>query len=558
MQVKETLAPLTSLRFVAAMMIVVGHAHVMFASTLAMLMPLGQGVSFFFVLSGFILGWNYPVLETWEARRGFWLARFARIWPLHLVTCLLWIALVFDFDRSAHFPGWEGLIQLATNLMLLQTWVPIHDWGLSFNGVSWSISVEFFFYALFPFLIVSWGKHWHRLVATQIMLAVVFVAIGAYFSLPAHEDAPGIGLLGLIKFNPLVRVFEFTIGIALSLLIRPVAAAGVPQRLAGTQWLLLELLALAGTTAALLAAGNFSGIGRALGVPSEYYFQVMGLAPLWALLIGLFALSRGPVARLLSLRLAVFLGESSFALYLSHAILIHYLEHYKVQFQSFAALGYIVFWVWALTLAALLFIGVEAPCRKCILLGSNQKNWIMALRKNFCAKEIGALLALVAMVGAMYFLRPSTIVQLGANDVNAFLQSSPEEVAMPQSASFDRRYGIIAIRSTHKTNAGTVEVRVLLEALQTMHVNDMLALHLNDRDGKMMPDHSDKRLDFGRAVIPRGAQWIQKFEVPLASFKCATSFGIAMFSASPPMVLYDGVGGERDWGGRRLILPFSR
>ncbi len=557
MQVKQRLDPLTSLRFVAAMMIVVGHAHTIFASKLAMLMPLGQGVSFFFVLSGFILAWNYPVLTDWAERRRFWLARFARIWPLHLVTCLLWIALIFDFDRAAHFPGREGLIQLAANLMLLQTWVPVHDWDLSFNGVSWSISVEFFFYALFPLLIVSWGKHWHRLLAVQVTVAVVFIAIGAYFSLPANEDSPGIGLLGLIKFNPLVRVLEFTIGIALSPLVRRVAAAGVPQRLAGTQWLALEILALAGTTVALLAAANFSGIGRALGVPTEYYFQVQGLAPLWALLIGIFALSRGPVARLLSLRLAVFLGEISFALYLSHAMLIHYLENYKAQFQSFTTLGYAVFWVWALTFAALLFIGVEAPCRKCILQGAKQKNWLVALSDHFRTKEIGALLALTVMVGAMYFLRPSTIVQLDTNEVEAFLQSLPEEVAVPKGASFDHRYGIVAVR-THETNAGTVEVRVLLQALQTMRVNDMLALHLNDRDGKMMPDHSDKRLDFGRAAIPSGTRWIQTFEVPNASLKRATSFGLAMFSASPPRILLDGANGERDWDGKRLILPLSR
>jgi peptidoglycan/LPS O-acetylase OafA/YrhL len=42
---------------------------------------LDQAVSFFFVLSGFILTYVYPKLETWEARGKFWLARFGRVWP---------------------------------------------------------------------------------------------------------------------------------------------------------------------------------------------------------------------------------------------------------------------------------------------------------------------------------------------------------------------------------------------------------------------------------------------------------------------------------------------
>ena len=47
---------------------------------------LGQGVSFFFVLSGFILTFVYPTLDTGREVRGFWLARFARIWPAYMAT----------------------------------------------------------------------------------------------------------------------------------------------------------------------------------------------------------------------------------------------------------------------------------------------------------------------------------------------------------------------------------------------------------------------------------------------------------------------------------------
>lgn len=142
----QKLDALTSLRFFAAAMIVVGHAHPLFGSLgFATAVPYPQGVSFFFVLSGFILAYNYPILEGRNALKGFLLARVARVWPLHAVMLLLWIALIFKFDRQSNFPGVEGLAKLVANVFLLQAWIPLRSWSLSFNEVAWSLSVEFFF-----------------------------------------------------------------------------------------------------------------------------------------------------------------------------------------------------------------------------------------------------------------------------------------------------------------------------------------------------------------------------------------------------------------------------
>lgn len=535
-------------------MIVIGHAHSVFPSKLAMLIPLNQGVSFFFVLSGFILTWNYPVLSDWGARRNFWLARVARIWPLHLVTCLLWIVLMFESgSRVVYLLEGGGLAKLIINLMLLQVWVPLHDWAVSFNGVSWSISAEFFFYAMFPLLIIYWARHWHYLLAGQAVVVTIFIAIGVYFSLPAANDYPGVGLFTIIYLNPLTRVLEFTIGIALCNYIRQAAANGI--KLTSSQWLVLELLVLIGITIALLAASRFYGsIAQTFSEPIAYYFAFQGVWLFWALLIGVFALSRGPVARLLSQRIFVFLGEISFALYLCHAMLIHYLEHYKEQIYPFATWGYVVFWLWALSFAALLYTGVEVPCRQFILQVVKQKNWTASMRTYFRTREIIALLMLTFMVGSMHFLRPSTILRLDENEVNAFLSDFPEEVVVLQGVSFAQRYGIIAVRS-RAIDANTQEVRVLLRALRSMHINDKLALHLNDSSGKMLRNF-DKLIDVGRLAIPSGTQWIQVFQVPRSAIKEATSMGLAMYNS--PKALFNGEGGERDWDGKRLILPLTR
>ena len=73
---------LTSLRFFAAFVVMLHH----FISGSLGFAGAAHGVAFFFVLSGFILTSNYPHLSTWQDRRSFLLARFARIWPAHVAA----------------------------------------------------------------------------------------------------------------------------------------------------------------------------------------------------------------------------------------------------------------------------------------------------------------------------------------------------------------------------------------------------------------------------------------------------------------------------------------
>src|SRR6266576_619369 len=76
---------LTALRFFAAAMIVVFHSNGTFW-TARDVVWLSQGVTFFFVLSGFILAYVYPRLDDATAVRRFLILRIARIWPGHLAA----------------------------------------------------------------------------------------------------------------------------------------------------------------------------------------------------------------------------------------------------------------------------------------------------------------------------------------------------------------------------------------------------------------------------------------------------------------------------------------
>ena len=83
---------LTSLRILFALMVFGAHCYVLDPSFDTHFFKEGfVGVSFFFILSGFIIAYNYEekLLEKITTKRTFWVARIARIYPLHLLTLLI-------------------------------------------------------------------------------------------------------------------------------------------------------------------------------------------------------------------------------------------------------------------------------------------------------------------------------------------------------------------------------------------------------------------------------------------------------------------------------------
>lgn len=108
------------------------------------------GVSFFFILSGFIIAYNYQqkLMERKVSKRQFWVARIARIYPLHIAT-LLGVAVI---GNLLHPMGWwEGLKHFIPALFLLHPFVPRMDYFFYFGSPSWSLGCEQLFYLLFPF-----------------------------------------------------------------------------------------------------------------------------------------------------------------------------------------------------------------------------------------------------------------------------------------------------------------------------------------------------------------------------------------------------------------------
>ena len=132
---------LTSLRFFAAALVMAGHAgNAPWSPTgpVTLLEP-RNGVTFFYVLSGFILAYAYGAMDPRRGARDFLVARVARIWPMHLAMLLV-AAFVFTPPALAGGQPLE-ILKFVANALLLQAWVPSQDWYYSYNAVSWSLSV---------------------------------------------------------------------------------------------------------------------------------------------------------------------------------------------------------------------------------------------------------------------------------------------------------------------------------------------------------------------------------------------------------------------------------
>ena len=265
----------------------------------------------------------------------------------------------------------------------------------------------------------------------------------------------------------------------------------------------------------------------------------------------MFALSRGPITRLLSTRIPVFLGEISFALYLCHALVIHYLEPYVEQIQPYGLIGYVGFWSALLLLSTALFLGVEQPARRLILTWPDAKSRRELWRQSRPAlTTVTALVFLLTTMFGASFFRPSTISGIDEGSANAFL-SAPSTNLVDGEATFDGRYTVMGWQPTFSSN-DLVMIDILLRAKTDVVPNDILALHLNDAASNIVDKPGDVLLDKAAKLIPAGTSWIQRFTVPAQMFEQSKSIGLAMYKN--PALLFDVKGGGSDWGGKRLIL----
>ncbi len=351
---RPDLPVLTSLRFPAAFAIVLYHFLPYTGASPWIWNGFNAGVSFFYVLSGFILYYNYAELKD---RGFFWVARLARIWPVHLATALLAIVTI-PWENLLGHASWR--ITLPANLLLLHAWLPFEGSALSFNGVSWSLSVEAFFYLTFPWLLIVLNRRGELvLVASAFALGFVIVSIATIFW---PKNATYVS-----NFNPAGRLFEFTLGMATG---RMWMKKAVPSASPGT-WLVSELV-LAIVCVFLVVALPAAIHAAGLDSPLAFWLGLAINSISFAVLIWVYAHQHGLISRMLCRRWLAWFGEISFAVYMCHQIVVKWLilgpGKEKMLADPTKATGVFIEYVLiTIALSAAIFHLIETPARHAIV-----------------------------------------------------------------------------------------------------------------------------------------------------------------------------------------------
>ena len=357
---------LTGLRIVAAVWVVLFHFRPLFweaapgfSSALSPVLDRGaQGVDLFFILSGFVLTWNYleKMGRSWSTRatiRFLWL-RLARVWPVYLVTLHLAAALVIFTIYVGHVPPEStaefNAVSYLRQLFLVQLWFqPYFDFS-SWNGPAWSISAEWLAYLLFGGLILVVFRVARATRARSLLVlamaaslppVVLLLASGAFYS--PWSWLPRI-------------VMQFTAGALACAAVRKLRPGDRTRYAAGAASLLL--------VAAVVGALYYFDAHPNPRIPDAGGLVDLLFMPLVVTL----AIGAGTLPRLLSTRVMVYLGQVSFGLYMVHEIVHNAWIWASKQFELTLSGPMGIVWLLgllavALAVACLIYHLVEEPAR---------------------------------------------------------------------------------------------------------------------------------------------------------------------------------------------------
>jgi peptidoglycan/LPS O-acetylase OafA/YrhL len=306
----KTINQLTSLRFFAALWVVAYHTLKVPDGWIASIIGFGYlGVPLFFVLSGFVLTYNYSERLDKVSQVPFLQARFARIFPMLLVATVFSACLAPFFSHMKHT---TILVEVVVTLTFLLAWFPLA--GL--NSPAWSLSTEAFFYAFFRplasrFKKASDGGLWLSLIGFGVLALILPFALIAFLK-PSVLEHSAIGRM--IATNPIVRLPTFCCGIFAGLIYLRKTEKAV-------QWMSSELSLVISLILTACACAYATTLHMGSNEFRNYFLQAAtsGLVTIPMCLFLLYmASSSRLLTKLLQHKWLILLGEASYAMYLLH------------------------------------------------------------------------------------------------------------------------------------------------------------------------------------------------------------------------------------------------
>ena len=350
---------LTAARFVAAIWVVFYHfSHVSKSTPLFVknFVSLGFiGVGFFFVLSGFVLTYIYAPRVGQFKTKNFFVARFARIYPVYFLSFVL-AAVPLLLDRSQHHPLPTHLqVKLPAYLLMVQSWLPWY--GHELNGAAWTLSVEVLFYALFPLALPLIVRMNRRSALIGLGVAALLALIAPTLAVLSGANSSTGGFDGnLFRFFPLIHVPTFLFGAFLAIVYEGDRAEGRYAKWALPLGIVLLTLVVA-----------FNRIWF-------YYFLHDGglLIPFGLIIYGM-AAREGIGGRAKVPRLLILLGDASYGVYILQFPVFAWLNaivkraiHSQVGIDMNSPIAVVAYACFLSGLCVLIYSYFELPARRAI------------------------------------------------------------------------------------------------------------------------------------------------------------------------------------------------
>ncbi|MFO0796778.1 MAG: acyltransferase [Gemmataceae bacterium] len=342
---RPRLEALTGLRYIAAVCVLLTHMSYNLPPGFgkSWLFTLGAyGMPLFFTLSGFLMAYNYslPFRQKFgRTLRTYYVARFARIYPVYAACLLLSFSFMGNFFHDLRDHPKDTATTLAFDATLTQSWVHLpvfqdsqkpRPLSQGYLGVAWSVSTEAFFYLVFPLVALPLATfvtgRGRMLVGVAAVYAVFIFAVYLVTRRLAWEvyDAPGFGnskTWWKLYLCPYMRFGEFLIGALVGqyFLLR----ADKPPATGGRWWAGAAMLL--GATAVMVVSSIVLQVPQRFGwLTRPRFLEMLGYnvlyAPLCAVIIYQLAALPSFAQRALGCRPMVVLGEMSYCLYLLHPL----------------------------------------------------------------------------------------------------------------------------------------------------------------------------------------------------------------------------------------------
>ena len=247
----------------------------------------------------------------------------------------------------------------------MQAWSPYASTFFAFNSVAWTLSVEMFFYLLFPLLIINFSKTWHWKLAISIVMVFIALALIKVTDAKYSPGADEISYASWLYIWPPARLMEFVIGMIAGLSYLHLGKYLDRKEGLANAYGVLAIAIILFSAVQVPVFGYMLEDWGVISKAGRSWFVNSGAAPFFALGIFLIAGEKGAIQKILSCRPLVWLGEISFSVYLTHQVIISCIilnPKWTEGISSEVQMG--LYWVFTLFISYCVWQLVEKPSQR--------------------------------------------------------------------------------------------------------------------------------------------------------------------------------------------------